>query len=214
MADHLDFIKVRGLETPEEDEVFQGLGGAALTVDAAGGTSQSLEWGEIPADAIDMVSTYTQDLQTWLAEAVRYDPDSGSRALVPELLDDLPVVPLVVGSVVAAGTGAVTLPAVATVMLSQVIMNLVGSSIANYAESLDENSPVNLLKKAFLYDNNGTQESILKTALLRLTDAEKSILQAQLKGIQEGVEDLSFLDAELKFADNTSLHVKGKVLNH
>lgn len=209
MADHLDFIRIRGLETPSEAEVFQGIGGGTVTSAPGSGETPSLEWGEIPQEAIEMVSTYTQDLNTWLAEALRYDPDSGSRALPPGLLDNIPVIPLITSLV---ATGGASLPAVATVVVSQVLMNYVGSAVANYAESLDENSPVNLLKKAFLYDNNGTQESILKTAFLRLTDPEYSILQQKLAEIRDGVNDLAMVDATVHIGDDLKARIKGKAL--
>lgn len=232
MADHTDFIRIRGLES-SDDEVFQGLGAAAVTVEGPGGTpgtSPGIEWGEIPAEVLEQVGQYTTDLNSWIAQALRYDPDTGSRALVPELLDDLPIVPLVT-SIVA--TGGVSLPAVAATMLTQVLMNQIGSAVANYAESLDQNSPTNILKKAFLWDNNGTMESILGTAMLRVSDDEKSILRERLTALiaeltnttgavnatatavttlEQPLKDLSLIDLIIQFGDDLKARIKGKAL--
>ena len=215
MADHLDFIRIRGLES-SDDEVFQGLGGAAVTVEGPGGTpgtSPGFDWGEIPQEVLSMISDYSQELNAWIAQAVRYDEDTGSRSLVPELLDDLPIVPMALATV---ATGGLSLPAVATTMLAQVLMNHVGTAVANYAEAHDVNSPINLLRKAFLKDD----KSILGEAFLR-DGSDPSILKERLTALIEeltnttsAVEDLTFIDAEIKYADNTSLHAKGKVLHH
>ena len=216
MADHTDFIRIRGLEN-SADEVFQGLGAASLTVEGGTpGDNTGIEWGEIPAEAITMVSDYTTSLNDWIAKALRYNPETGTRSLVPELLDNLPIVPLVT-SVVA--TGGLSLPAVATTMIAQVIMNQVGSAVANYAESLDENSPTNIMKKAWLWDNNGTQESILKTALLRVSDDEKSILReritalaAEVTKLEQPLKDLALIDLIIQFGDDLKARIKGKAL--
>lgn len=213
MADHTDFIRIRGLESADT-EVFQGLGAASLAVAGPGGGGGSeMDWGEIPETVLTMISDYSEDLNTWIAKAIRYDEDTGTRALVPELLDDLPVVPMALATV---ATGGLSLPAVATTMLAQVLMNHVGTAVANYAEAHDVNSPVNLLKKAFLKDDksilgeawlqNGDEPSIVKDRLTALI--------AELTNTTTAVEDLTFLDAEIKYADNTSLHAKGKVLHH
>ena len=212
--DHLDFIRIRGLES-SDTEVFQGMGGATLTAETSGGTSPgtttSLEWGEIPTEVLEQVAQYTTDLNEWIAEAVRYDPDSGTRSLVPELLDNLPVVPIVTTAVTAA-TAPVALPAVATVMLSQVIMNQVGTAVAEYARSHDPDAPENILKKAFLWDNDGTLESILKTAMLRVSDTEKSILRERLTALEQPLKDLSLIDATIEAGNDLKVRVKGKAL--
>lgn len=212
MADHLDFIRIRGLES-SDDEVFQGLGAASVVPGETPGTSPGMEWGEIPETVLTMISDYSQDLNTWIAKAIRYDEDTGSRALIPELLDDLPVVPMALATV---ATGGLSLPAVATTMLAQVLMNHVGTAVANYAEAQDPNSPANILRKALLYnDESIIRERItaLIEELMNTTEAVSSVT-TELTNTTEAVEDLTFIDAEIKYADNTSLHAKGKVLRH
>lgn len=225
MADHTDYIRIRGLNSGDA-EVFQGLGAVSFPDESEPSPvtpSPGLEWGEIPEDAIRMVGEYTASLNDWMAEAAQYDADSGSRALPPALLANLPVVPLIT-SIVA--TGGISLPAVATVLISQVIMNLVGSAISNYAASLDPNSPQNILKKAFLWDNNGTPESILKTAMLRVSDPEKSILRDRLTALiteltnttgavtnlEQPLKDLALVDETIQFGDDMKARIKGKAL--
>ena len=215
MADHTDFIRIRGLES-STDEVFQGLGAAAVTVEGPGGSpggNTSIEWGEIPETVLTMISDYSQSLNDWIAKAIRYDEETGSRALVPELLDDLPVVPMALATI---ASGGLSLPAVATTMIAQVLMNHVGTAVANYAEAQDPNSTSNILRKALIKDD----KSILAEALLQ-DGVDPSILKerltaliAELTNLTAAVEDLTFLDAEIKYADNTSLHAKGKVLHH
>ena len=58
-------------------------------------------------------------------------------------------------------------------------------------------------------------EAMLDRTLVKGTDT-KGIVKAlkPMAGIKAAVEDLTFVDATLKYADNTSFHVGGKVLHH
>lgn len=216
MADHLDYIRIRGL-TSSDAEVFQGIGAASLAASEStgGSTSTGVEWGEIPADAIQMVSDYTTALNEWLAEAIRYDENTGTRALVPELLDNLPVVPIVT-TALATATAPVSLPAAATVMLSQVLLNQVGNMVAQYAEAQDPNNPANILRKALLYDDESIIRERLTALITELTNTTTAVtsVTTELTNTTAAVDDLTFVDATVKYADNTSLHVGGKVLAH
>jgi hypothetical protein len=215
MADHTDFIRIRGLES-SDTEVFQGLGAASLTVSGpgggdSGGTSPGMEWGEIPETVLTMISDYSQELNDWIAKAIRYDEESGTRALVPELLDDLPVVPMALATV---ATGGLSLPAVATTMLAQVLMNHVGTAVANYAEAQDPNSPSNVLRKALIKDD----KSILAEALLQ-AGADPSILQARLTelvektgNLEQPLKDLALVDVIIQLGDDLKARMKGKAL--
>ncbi len=221
MADHLSYIKIRGLEGDPE-ECFQGLGISGESTSPGGTTS--LEWGEIPTEALEALNSYTGEIQAWLQAAAEYDPDSGARDLLPAL----PLVPAVIGTVVSGGTA---LPAIATVFMGQILMNLVGTALQSFAENLDENSPRNLFKKAFLYSDPSdvnTLKSILGKATLYLPE-DGQIYQSVLDDglmydiaidgatehhsvLKDKLEDLSLVDVTLKYADNTNLSVKGKVL--
>ena len=104
-------------------------------------------------------------------------------------------------------------------MATQAIMNLAGSAIENYAASLDENSPANIMKKAFLWSDGGTQTSILGTALLRVSDDEKSILRerltalaAEVTKLEQPLKDLSLIDLIIQFGDDLKARIKGKAL--
>lgn len=218
MADHTDFIRIRGLESADS-EVFQGLGAASLTV--SGGTpggSTGIEWGEIPAEVLTMISDYSQSLNDWIAQAVRYDEDTGTRSLVPELLDDLPIVPMALATV---ATGGLSLPAVATTMIAQVLMNHVGTVVADYAEAHDVNSPINLLRKAFLKDDksilgeaflqDGSDPSILKERLTAMI-AELTNTTGAITTLEQPLKDLSLIDLIIQFGDDLKARIKGKAL--
>lgn len=213
MADHLAYIRVAGLESDPE-ECFQGLGISSSVpgVTPAPGGTTNLEWGEIPAEALTMLQQYTEDLNAWIETTKDYDPDSGARAVPAVIQESMPAIPILLGTLATGGTA---LPAVATVLLSQAILNWVGSAVADYAENFDENSPRNLFKKAFLYTEEGNANellSILKKAYLYQIEIDgQNETHSVLK---DKLEDLTLMDAELKYADNTSLHIKGKVLNH
>lgn len=204
MADHTDFLRIRGLESAET-EVFQGMGAASLTVSGPGGGGNTgIEWGEIPENVFTMISKYTNDSNEWLKTALAYNADSGSRSLPPALLDALPLVPVVIEAV---ATGGASLPAAAVTLLAQVIMSQAETGLANYAESLDENSPTNLLKKAFLYDDQGELKSILGTGLLTAETVKTSFLE----GVRKAIEALKYNDEVVDFGP-FRLHLKGNVI--
>jgi hypothetical protein len=209
MADHLDYIRIRGL-TGGSDEVFQGAAGAeggGSTVGGGGGetAATALEWGEIPVEAVEMVSKYTTDLNAWISQA-RAQERSLSRSRGIE--DLVPYVPLVVSTV---ATGGLNLPAVATVMATQAVMNLAGSAVENYAASIDENSPSNLLKKAFLYEKDGQTKSILGQALL--TPEFESGLKALETMLNQRLSDLAYVDETIDFGF-CRVHIKGKMIEY
>lgn len=208
--DHLDFIRIRGLNSAET-EVFQGAAGGG-SVSGGTVTTQS-DWTAIPEEAIEMINTYTDDLNTWLQGV---NEEAEARGLKSREVTTLaPYVPNIISTAAAGGaiiaTGGAALPAIATMMITQTIGNLVGQAVQNYIASQDENSPANILKKAFLYDDAGTLESILGTALLQLTEEEKSILQQRLTELNDAVKDLRYNDEVIDFG-GARLHLRGKVI--
>jgi hypothetical protein len=212
MADHTDFIRIRGLESSAE-EVFQGLGGASLSVSEAGG-DEDTEWTAIPEDVVALISTYTDEVKTWLATVEDYEPpEDGSRGV-----SGLPAIPSLPAIIAGAGaivaTGGAALPAVATLMVTQVIMNLAGSQLEDIRHNFDPNSPINVFKKAFL--KNG--KSILSEAWLQ-SGSEPSILQARLTeliektgNLEQPLKDLALIDAIIQFGDDMKARIKGKAL--
>lgn len=232
MSDHLSYIKIAGLSADAE-ECFQGFGGSSVTTTpgTTTGTGSTSTWLGIPEDAVNLVLQYTTDLNAWLKSAAEYTPSSRGATLevlpaIPELL-----APIVTGGAIAIAAPA-AVPAIGTVLVTQALLNFVGGQVGEYAKSLDPNSPQNLIKKAFLYQDAGDDlKSILGKALLYLDPADKvtheSVLDTALNYdididsktehhsvLKDKIEDLSLVDAELKYADNTSLYIKGKVLQH
>lgn len=195
MPDHLSYIRIIGLESEDQEECFQGIGGTTTTTPGNGNTAP-LDWGEIPEEALSLISQYTSDINDWITKAEAYDPDASDRGMksrmLPAIIGAAPIIPAIIGTV---ASGGIALPAVAAVMLSQTVMNLVGTAVQNYAATLDPNSPQSLLKKAFLYKDGTTYKSILKQALLYDLDEShknQSVLTDRLK-------DLLFNDEEIDF---------------
>jgi hypothetical protein len=209
MADHLSYIRIRGLEGDPE-ECFQGIGTSGG--DGTGGSpSAPFEWGAIPEEALSLIEQYTNDLNDWITKAQDYDPESADRGLpgsrmLPAVIGAAPLIPAIIGTIT---TGGAALPAVAAVMLSQTLMGVVGSSIQNYAATLDPNSAQSLLKKAFLYKDGAVWKSIFKQALLYDIDSEnkdQSVLNDRLK-------DLLFNDEEIDFGAFRA-YLRGKVIEY
>jgi hypothetical protein len=218
MSDHLDYIRIRGLSGGKA-EVFQGAAGAdggGSTVTSGGGSeTQQEDWTAIPQEAVDELQQYTTDVNAWLDQV-----KAQSRALAGsrggrEITALVPYVPNVVSTLAAGGaivaTGGAALPAVATVMATQAVMNLVTPAIQNYAASLDENSPQNLLKKAFLYEKDGEQHSILGQAFL--TPENESALKALQDILDQRLSDLAYVDETIDFGF-CRVHIKGKMIEY
>jgi hypothetical protein len=229
--DHLDYIRIRGLED-SDTEVFQGIGGN-VSDSTGGGSSGSApaapEWLGIPEDAVTMLLKYTTDLNTWLQSAADYTPDTRG-----DMLELAPYVPEIVSTVAAGGaivaTGGAAVPAVGTILATQALLNFVGARVSEYAKSLDPNSPQNLIKKAFLYqDASDDLKSILGKALLYLNPSDQttheSVLDTALNyddtfegqtahrsAVKDGLNDLAMVDATLTMDNDLKVRVKGKAL--
>jgi len=174
MSDHLDFIRIRGLEDSEL-EVFQGIGATGSGGSSDGGTTPATEWSAFPIDAIEMMETYTDGMIAWQKEAEAYTPDDPTRGM----LATIPSVPAILGSLALAGTGAVSLPVLATGLITQSLLLMLKTAVENYAKSIDANSLEMLFKKAFLFKEGETIDpakfqSIVKRCLedLRYNDEE------------------------------------------
>jgi hypothetical protein len=233
MADPLSYIRIAGLEADAE-ECFQGMTAGSASGGGSGtgsGGTPSTSWLGFPEEAIAKVLQYTSDLNTWLQSAADYTPSS--RGDVLEVLPAIPDILSTVGTGTALAIAApAALPAVGTILVTQALLNFAGEQVSQYAKSLDPNSPQNLIKKAFLYqDKSEDLKSILGKALLYLSPKDdvthESVLDTALNYdididsqtehhsvLKDKLEDLSLVDAELKYADNTSLYIKGKVLQH
>jgi hypothetical protein len=208
MADHLDFIRIRGLQSADT-EVFQGASGGGTSSAAPGSPGDTTEWVGIPEETIELVEGYTTDLNEWM----RGINESTARALgrSRDVTDLVPYVPNIIGGVGAiVGTGGAALPAVATVMMSQVIANLVGQAVQNYIASKDENSPANILKKAFLYEEDSTTKSILLKALLESVDGTQ---ESRVDELIEELKALQYNNEEVDFGP-FRIHLRGKVLDY
>lgn len=186
-GDHLSFIRIRGLES-EESEVFQGAsGGGELSLTPGDGvTAQALEWGEIPEEAVSLLGTYTDDVNAWLVGMQAYDPDDESRGITDLALPAIPAL------LTTLATGGASLPAVATIFVTQAIVNIIGSALQNYAQSFDKNSLEAIMRKAMLYkDAEGTERSVLDDRL----------------------SDLAYVDTVIDFGPFRA-HIKGKMIEY
>jgi hypothetical protein len=197
MSDHLDFIRIAGLESAET-EVFQGLLGSAAGSDvnvSGGGETTSLEWGTIPAEVLQDIATYFQDLKTWLSSKP-FDP-SLTRGLTDALK---PSVPVIAGAVATAATGGtVALPAIASALVTQVGMNLIDGMLEQALERVDPNPLQEAFETAFLTVDN---QSILQTGL------------QQLHGIlDQRLSDLAYVDKTVDFGF-ARVHIKGKMIEY
>lgn len=190
-VDHLAFIRIRGLQSAET-EVFQGAAGGGGPVDGGTVTTQS-DWTAIPEEVIAAISTYTDDLNSWLEGM---NAEARSRGVKSREVTALaPYVPNIISTAAAGGaivaTGGAAVPAVATMLVTQTISNLIGQAVQNYISANDENGLAYIMKKALLYDNqNG--------------DEKASVLNDRLS-------DLAYVDetVDLGFC---RVHIKGKMI--
>jgi hypothetical protein len=179
-----DYIGIRGLDGQEP---FQGVGGES-TSDEEG--SIGLEWGEMPEETVTLMSQYTDDINAWLDEIKTYEAsDDGTRGL-PAELPAVPAIPAIMAAL--ASTGGAALPAVATVMISQALVNTVGSALQNFAAKYDKNSLEYIMRKSLLYkDNDGNECSVLDDRL----------------------SDLAYVDQIIDFGP-FRVHIKGKMIEY
>lgn len=203
MSSSLDYIGIRGLEGAEPFQGSAGGSGSTTTTTTPAATT-ALEWGDLPDEAISLLSEYTADINTWLQQAADYDPTAESRALLPAI----PAIPEVLTTI---ASGALSLPATAVIILEQVLMNAIGSMLQNYADSFDENSPANIMKKAWLYkDENEEWQSILNKAMLYFTTDEQG-KQIANSILGDRLADLAFVDAKIDFGF-MAVYLKGKMI--
>jgi len=130
-------------------------------------------------------------------------------------LPAIPSLPAIIGGAGAiVATGGAALPAVATIMITQTIMNLAGSQLEQIRNNWDPNSPINVFKKAFLKDG----KSILSEAWLQ-SGSEPSILKdrltalaAEVTKLEQPLKDLALIDLIVQFGDDLKARIKGKAL--
>jgi len=162
----VDYIAIRGLKS-SDTEVFRGIGGSSGSSNPDDGDTIGLEWGDMPDEAVTMMSQYTEDVNAYLTEMQNYDPSS--RALPA-------VIPAVPALLTALATGGAALPAVATVMVTQAIVSTVGSQLQNLANRFDSNSLEYIMRKSLLYkDAEGNERSVLDDRLSDLAYVDQII---------------------------------------
>jgi len=180
-----DYIAIRGLKS-SDTEVFQGIGGGSSDASPGDGDTIGLEWGEIPEEAVSLLGTYTDDVNAWLVKMQAYDPNDDTRGITDLALPAIPAL------LTTLATGGASLPAIATMFVTQAIVNIVGSALQNYAQSFDNNSLEAIMRKAMLYkDAEGTERSILDDRL----------------------SDLAYVDTVIDFGPFRA-HIKGKMIEY
>lgn len=237
MADYTDFIRIRGLES-SDDEVFQGLGAASLSVESGvqPGVSESSNW--IETMLIDASGAFADILSFITGKApdvgvVEEGEEEGARSLgLSRGFGAL--VPYVGGALALTANLPPAAAGFATIMAVVHVIDDILEDVEDVFDPLDPGwrlyaiekklkSIDDHLKTGLIWEDGilGIDKSILGTALLQLSEEEKSILKerltaliAELMNTTSAVEDLTFIDSEVKYADNTSLHTKGKVLHH
>ncbi len=225
MADHLSYIRIRGLEADPE-ECFQGLGASGLPSSpgggTGGGTGAPLEWGEFPQEVLTAIVDYASQQDTWLknieeVERQYYESEYGMTRGLPAVVENAPLVPVIIGTIASGGA---TLPVIVGEILIQIGFSVANAQLRKMFRNLDPDSPenqqkelINVLKKALLYAKAGEttpEHSILDNALnYDLAIDGKTEHHSVLK---DKLEDLALVDVTMKYADNTNLSVKGKVL--
>lgn len=212
--DHTDYIRIRGLQD-SETEVFQGVAAGGSSDDSGGGApgEGTPAYSAFPVDALDQMTRYVTDMQAWQKEAEAYDPEADtSRSVLPAI----PAMPSIFATLVAAGTGAVSLPVLATGFITQSLLLAAKTSIETYVKTLNPNSLEMLFKKAFLYKDTGSTEyqSIVKKALLyALADTEDTSTTKCRSIIKEYLEALQYNDEELDFGAFRA-YLRSKVIEY
>lgn len=183
--DHLDFIRIQGLEVSDA-EVFQGVSGGDVSQSPGDGDTPMLDWGDMPEEAVSLLSQYTDDVNAWLTKIQTYDPADDTRAITDL---SIPAIPLIT-SIVA--TGGASLPAVATAMAVQAVISTAGPALQNIANRFDSNSLEYIVRKAMLYkDKDGVEKSVLDDRL----------------------SDLAYVDQVIDFGA-FRVHIKGKMIEY
>jgi hypothetical protein len=208
----LDYLDMLGME-PSGLECLQGVSGNTCTRTSGGSTdTAAVAWSGFPEEAVNLILNYTTKLNAWLKSAAEYTP--GSRGLELEVL---PAIPELLTTVAAGGalvaTAPAAVPAVGTILVTQALLNVAGGQVGEYAKSLNPNSPQNLIKKAFLYQDESTEstelKSILGKALLYLQTGETE----HKSGLIDGLADLKYNDEVVDFG-SVRIHHKGKVIEY
>lgn len=181
MADHLDFIRIQGLEVSDA-EVFQGVSGGG----SADESGLNLEWGEMPEEAVSLLSQYTDDVNAWLTKIQNYDPSADTRAITDLAIPAIPLITPIVA------TGGASLPAVAMAMAVQAVISTAGPALQNIANRFDENSLEYIMRTAMLYKD--------------AENVEQSVLDKRLS-------DLAYVDQVIDFGP-FRVYIKGKMIEY
>lgn len=210
MADHLDFIRIRGLESAET-EVFQGISGdLQVSGSSGGGSTNSITGGFDPTALIDELSNSFGDLWGWVSQQQGEGEEErslsrGSR-MVPALI--VGGLPAVIGALAPVVAATATVSATHSV-ISEFIRSIVDFinptsdqwrlyGIENRLEEIRD-----ILKNGLIYEEGllGTDKSILDTGLLKTVDGVKvsRLGDMNFDDIVEALEALQYNDEEIDF---------------
>ena len=194
LADHLDFIRIRGLED-SDTEVFQGLGASGLptspgsgpgngTGGGTGSTPAALDWGTVGDEVLTQLQQYYTAQQDWLTqmEALGDQQEQAASAAqsrgvreLPAVIPNAPMIPVLLATL---ATGGASVPVVLGEILIQVGLSVADAQLRKLFNRLDPNSPEN-----------------------------------QIKALVEAINDLKYNDEVVDFGA-VRIHHKGKVIEY
>jgi len=234
MADHLDFIRIRGLES-SDDEVFQGLGAAEISNQIATGS-------QTDGSAFDGVSEFFESIaDSWetlwdfiTGQATNADPGDDEEtprgrsraigALVPAVTS---IVPLLSGlpAVIKGVAIFFVLPNIINAIVNdiedviqdQVDPNSIRSGIKKIHQRLNDID--DHLKTALIWEDGilGIDKSILGTSLM---EGEASLVRigiddqrASLQDLKAAIESLQYNDEEIVIGD-LHAYLRNKIVEY
>jgi hypothetical protein len=234
--DHLDYIRIRGL-VDNDAECFQGISASLTSTSTSTGGTTPTDWGTLPEDIVTTLQAYYADQEAWISEMEalgdEQEEEGSARKLreLPAIIKNAPLVPLIVSLVT---TGGASLPLVFGEIAIQIGLSLADAQLRNLFNRLNPCSLENqlkelvtILKTGLVLTEDGIDKGILSKALLfTLEDGTlESVIDKALNYdlpvtgeplhrsvLKDGLDRVGDLDVTLKYADNTSLAVKGRVL--
>jgi hypothetical protein len=213
MADHLDYIRIHGLESSSE-EVLQGLGGASLTVTGSGTcvtttTEEVVDYGNL----FEMIWAWLTGQQPQSDPDVPRSLNRGLPEISGNLLPDI------------LRKGLSLPPAVIQKVVETAIIDITEETIDREWDRLDYNSPRNNLKRireilndiddhlktALIWEDGilGFDKSILGTALLDENNESRIRIDELLVAIQ----DLKYNDEEIVIGD-LHAYLRNKIVEY
>lgn len=212
MADHLDFIQIRGLES-STDEVFRGVGGDEFSI--SGGIESNPQSSEEVPDYGDLF----ERLWGWISgQSAEPDPDAESRSLSRG-------VPAIAGSLLP-DILRYSPPAVLYKATETALITIVDEVIEHELDTLSWNSERNNLqrikdilndiddhlKKALIWEDGilGIDKSILGTALM---EEEASLVKIGIDELKAAIDTLKYNDEEIVIGD-LHAYLRNKIVEY